>query len=64
MLAPQNIHSLLAVPLLRDHVVTGFLGVDNPTEHVEDATLLSSIQFFVTNSLEHKKTQEAAFTWT
>lgn len=61
VLAPQNIHSLLAVPLLRDHVVTGFLGVDNPTEHVEDATLLSSIQFFVTNSLEHKKTQERLY---
>ena len=61
VLAPQNIHSLLAVPLLRDHVVTGFLGVDNPKEHVEDATLLSSIQFFVTNSLEQKKTQERLY---
>lgn len=61
VLAPQNIHSLLAVPLLRDHVMTGFLGVDNPTEHVGDATLLSSIQFFVTNSLEQKKTQERLY---
>ena len=61
VLAPQNIHALLAVPLLRDHVVTGFLGVDNPTEHVGDATLLSSIQFFVTNSLEQKKTQERLY---
>lgn len=61
VLAPQNIHSLLAVPLLRDHVVTGFLGVDNPKEHVGDATLLSSIQFFVTNSLEQKKTQERLY---
>lgn len=26
VLAPQNIHTLLAVPLLQDHVVTGFLG--------------------------------------
>jgi diguanylate cyclase (GGDEF) domain len=61
VLAPQNIHTLLAVPLLRDHVVTGILGVDNPKEHVEDATLLSSIQFFVTNSLEQKKTQERLY---
>lgn len=61
VLAPQNIHTLLAVPLLRDHVVIGILGVDNPTEHVEDATLLSSIQFFVTNSLEQKKTQERLY---
>lgn len=61
VLAPQNIHTLLAVPLLQDHVVTGFLGVDNPKEHVGDATLLSSIQFFVTNSLEQKKTQERLY---
>lgn len=60
VLAPQNIHTLLAVPLLQDHVVTGFLGVDNPKEHVGDATLLSSIQFFVTNSLEQKKNAGAA----
>lgn len=61
VLAPQNIHSLLAVPLMRDHVVTGFLGVDNPKEHYEDATLLSSLQFFVTNSLEQKKMQERLY---
>ena len=57
VLAPQNIHTLLAVPLLRDHVVTGFLGVDNPRAHYDDATLLASIQFFVTNSLDRKKQQ-------
>ena len=35
----------------------GFLGVDNPRAHYDDATLLASIQFFVTNSLDRKKQQ-------
>ena len=30
VLASKNIHALLAVPLLRDHVVTGFLGGGQP----------------------------------
>ena len=34
------------------------MGVDNPTRHYSDATLLSSIQFFITNSLAAKKQQE------
>lgn len=58
MLQEQQVWRLLAVPLLRDDEVIGFLGVDNPTEHYEDATLLASIQFFITNSLERKKQQE------
>lgn len=59
MLQEQQVTRLLAVPLLKDNkTVIGFLGVDNPTEHCEDATLLASIQFFVTNSLERKKQQQ------
>ena len=58
MLQEQRVWRLLAVPLLKDDdVVVGFLGVDNPREHYDDATLLASIQFFVTNSLERKKQQ-------
>ena len=58
ILARQNIRKLLAVPLRRDQQILGFLGVDNPEEHFDDPTLLSSIQFFVTNSLEQKQVQE------
>lgn len=54
----QDIHRLLAVPLIRNKEVIGFLGVDNPMKHYDDATLLSSLQFFVRNSLETKKQQE------
>lgn len=61
VLAAQDIERLLAVPLLRDSEIIGFLGVDNPRKHNEDATLLSSLQFFITNSLTKKKEQEYLF---
>ena len=57
----QSIQSLLAVPLQRGEHIIGFLGVDNPRAHSQDPTLLSSIQFFVTNSLEQKKVQEKLY---
>lgn len=58
ILREQNVSKLIAVPLKRDGDIIGFLGVDNPTSHYDDATLLSSIQYFVTNSLEKKAQQE------
>ena len=58
MLEEQNVDRLLAVPLSDADEITGFLGVDNPREHYDDATLLSSIQFFITSSLRRKKEQE------
>ncbi len=58
MLIEQNITRLLAVPLMRDGTIIGFMGVDNPRAHYTDATLLSSIQFFVSNSLFTKEQQE------
>ena len=58
MLVEQNIDRLLAVPLMREGTVIGFMGVDNPREHYADPTLLSSIQFFISNSLDTKVQQE------
>lgn len=57
LLKAQQVWRLLAVPLMKGGAVVGFLGVDNPRAHYDDATLLSSIQFFVTNSLDRKKQQ-------
>ena len=57
MLKAQQVWCLLAVPLMKGGAMVGFLGVDNPRAHYDDATLLSSIQFFVTNSLDRKKQQ-------
>lgn len=55
MLKAQQVWRLLAVPLMKGGAVVGFLGVDNPRAHYDDATLLASIQFFVINSLDRKK---------
>ena len=54
----QDINRLLAVPLLRDEKIVGFMGVDNPRKHYSDETLLASLQFFVTDSLTRKREQE------
>lgn len=58
MLQKQQVERLLAVPLKKQKRVIGFLGVDNPTNHYDDATLLSSIQYFIINSLERKERQK------
>ena len=57
MLKAQQVWRLLAVPLMKGGAMVGFLGVDNPRAHYDDATLLATIQFFVTNSLDRKKQQ-------
>lgn len=51
----QDITRLLAVPLKSDGKIIGFLGVDNPRLHYEDHMLLSSIQYFLTDSLKAKE---------
>ena len=58
VLKAQNIESLIAVPLMRGKQITGFVGVDNPKKNYRDLTLLSSIQFFITSSLDTKQQQE------
>jgi len=55
ILQSQGINSLMAAPLLRDDEIVGFLGVDNPTVHVGDMTLLRSVADFVTADLEKRR---------
>ncbi|MBQ6796547.1 MAG: diguanylate cyclase [Clostridia bacterium] len=57
-LSSQNIKSIVAVPLRSGDTVTGFMGVDCPRKHYDDLTLLSSVQFFITEAMERKTTQE------
>lgn len=58
ILAAQNIHSLIAVPLLEDGVITGFMGVDDPKENYRDLSLLSSVQFFIMDGLAKQREQK------
>ena len=57
MLKEQNVYRLLTVPVCRNGQIVGFLGLDNPREHEQDPTLLSSIRFFLGNSLEQRDQQ-------
>lgn len=58
MLQEQQVDRLLAVPLKKKKKIIGFLGVDNPKNHYDDATLLSSIQYFIINSIERRERQQ------
>ena len=52
----QNITSLIAVPLIENDVIIGFLGIDNPKNNYEDLTLLSSASFFILDSIDRRET--------
>ena len=58
MLQEQQVDRLLAVPLKKKNKIVGFMGVDNPRKHYDDPTLLSSIQYFIINSMERKERQQ------
>lgn len=57
-LKAQNVNSLLAVPLIRNREIIGFIGVDNPRKNYRNFPFLSSIQFFIMNRLDTKAQQE------
>lgn len=54
-LARLGIQSIMSAPLRLDGRVVGFLGVDNPTEFVNDMTLLHSVASFVVNDLNKSR---------
>lgn len=58
ILEMQSIRSLIAVPLKREDKIVGFFGVDNPRKNQQDFTLLSSITYFMQNTLDRRKNEE------
>lgn len=58
VLEAQGIHSLLAVPVVKDGDVTGFLGVDDPADNIADFDLLTSVLYFIQNDLEKRHVME------
>ncbi len=58
ILQAQGIHSLLAVPVVKDGVITGFLGVDDPADNIGDFDLLTSVLYFIQNDLEKRRVME------
>ena len=61
----QQIESLIAVPLIENEVIIGFLGIDNPKFNYDDLSLLSSATFFILDSIErresHSKLEKISF---
>ncbi len=55
ILEMQQIESLIAVPLIKDGVIIGFLGIDNPKINYDDLTLLSSASFFILDSIDRRE---------
>ena len=56
ILEMQDITSLIAVPLIENDVIIGFLGIDNPKINYDDLTLLSSASFFILDSIDRRET--------
>ncbi|MBQ9140238.1 MAG: sensor domain-containing diguanylate cyclase [Lachnospiraceae bacterium] len=58
ILEAQGIRSLIAVPLVRNELIVGFFGVDNPRKNYQDFSLLASITYFIQNALDKRKNKE------
>lgn len=58
VLKAQNIHSLIAVPLLENGQITGFLGVDNPKQNYEKLAVLKTIEFYISDSMYRRDEEE------
>ena len=55
ILEMQQIESLIAVPLIENDVIIGFLGIDNPKVNYDDLSLLSSATFFILDSIDRRE---------
>lgn len=55
ILQAQGIHSLLAVPVVKEEKIVGFLGVDDPKDNIRDFDLLTSVLYFIENDLEKRQ---------
>lgn len=55
ILSAQDIDSLMAAPLLKEGVIYGFIGVDNPKKFTEKIQLLKSVTYFVSSDLDKRK---------
>lgn len=54
ILSAQGVHSLMAAPLMELEKVTGFVGVNNPRENVDDMALLRSLPFFIVDTFQKR----------
>ncbi len=55
ILDAQGIKSLMAVPLMEDRVIRGFIGVDDPRYEIDNVLLLTSVAYFVLNDIQKRR---------
>lgn len=60
ILAAQNVDSLLAMPLVLEGEVIGFLGVDNPTVNADVEVLLRLTPEFIVNDIRKRRIWQEA----
>lgn len=56
--AINDLLCLIAAPLIENEIITGFLGVDNPRRRCDNSSLLSSVVFFVSESMNRKQQEQ------
>lgn len=54
----QRINALIAAPLIDDKEVIGFLGIENPTRNLNNASLVSSTVYFLMDNLKRRSMQD------
>lgn len=59
ILEPQGLESLIAAPIIsKNGVITGFIGVDDPTVNADDMQLLKSVSYFYREDLYKRRILE------
>ncbi len=58
ILADQNIQSLFVVPYVTNSIVTGFVGVDNPSIGFDQINVLSTLSYFMMSELIKRRSDE------
>lgn len=51
LLAAQGISSLIAVPIISAGIITGFIGVDNPKEKIDNHDAINFVSLFICSSI-------------
>lgn len=63
VLKAQGIKELYVTPFFFDGRLSGFLGIDDPAEHISDVNVLTTLSYFIFTEMakerEHRKTMEA-----
>ncbi len=54
----QHINALIAAPLIDDKEIIGFLGIENPTRNMKNASLVSSTVYFLMDNLKKRSMQD------